>query len=162
MKPCPNCESVEPFLKVERSTMFGNWVYCIKCNTGGPSVATQEQAIEAWDALPRRAELPAFHGSTYTIDDIDYQVAFTYNGPITFCSITWNEKRRLQCVYGVSYCNPKDVYDQDIGKRVSIKNACGLDSGSWSSPNSRKLYSAWRKEQREKIQSITPERKVEL
>jgi hypothetical protein len=149
MKPCPNCGSDN---LQTNNTYF--WVACRKCQLIGPTGMDTEDSERKWDALPRRAEAPTFRGSTYTVDDVDYHVAFTYNGPITFCSICWHTKKGMaQGTYGAACCNPKDTYDKTIGERIAMKGACGLKEGTFAWFVNRKLYSAWRKEQREKIQA---------
>jgi hypothetical protein len=157
MKNCPSCKSTEVYVNHSKNFKTGEpesyRVYCPKCWLSGPQtdgelyLHDEETAIGRWDAMPRRDDPPAFHGSVYTIGERTYRVDFHHNGPITLCAITWvGKKGRMGGIQGASFCNPKDTFDPNVGERLAMKRACGIDQGYYCIPHGD-LYAAWRKDQ---------------
>lgn len=68
MKACPNCETNENV--VYRSIGGVTSVRCETCGLRGPMFESDEEAIRAWNALPRREDAQAEHARAERLADI--------------------------------------------------------------------------------------------
>jgi hypothetical protein len=116
---------------------------CFDCGMSGPNKQTSEDAVSAWDALPRRDEVAPFTSSVCFLDETEYHVMIVHDGPTTLCAISWRYKGRRYGFQGMSVCNPGDTYDQAIGDKLAIKRACGVEGRCLY--DLRAVYNAWRK-----------------
>jgi hypothetical protein len=56
IKNCPNCKCNDCAV-MTANALSRTWVYCPKCNMSGP-LALHDEAIAAWNNLPRRNDAP--------------------------------------------------------------------------------------------------------
>jgi hypothetical protein len=57
IKNCPNCKCNDCAV-MTANALSRTWVYCPKCSMSGP-LALHDEAIAAWNNLPRRNDAPA-------------------------------------------------------------------------------------------------------
>lgn len=167
MKSCPNCGFEKPHPNDHR--LLGHWIGCPGCTITGPQKKTAAEAEAAWDAMPRRADLPAAPLSL-EIEEIVFNISFAVNGPITFCHIVHKDAviNKVPFTYsiGSASCNPKDAFDFATGEKLAMRDACNnLDTWFFVSGQDlhhrrlvgKKLYSAYRKHLRKTSQVETEE-----
>lgn len=147
MKPCPNCKSeAKENPPSVYDGMSGKWVYCHNCQMTGPLAKTAAEAIAAWDALPRKLYYvePVNSLITLSVGETEYTIAFVHIKATTICNITWmNKQGRLRGVGGASYCNPKDTFSAEIGEKVAMRKACGIEE-PWGIIGLSELYHEYR------------------
>jgi hypothetical protein len=143
LRPCPNCNSPITGVKCESEPYAMKYVTCADCFMEGPHRTSATLAIEAWDKLPRRLDVPETCALTMNVGGIEYAVVWIHNGPMTFATITWFEKGKRWGVAGHSVCSPKDEYDQATGDKIAMRRACGIGN-DWCRHDLRAVYQAYR------------------
>ena len=148
MKECPNCGSHSPVIVNADQRLLMKWVACEICYMEGPHYPSSAPAVEDWDALPRRLDVPKTADLALSVDGTDYAITWTHNGALTTCTITWTERGRHKGVFGHGMCHPKDVFSQAAGDKVAIRRACGIDK-DWCKHDLGAVYRAYRLRLRE-------------
>lgn len=142
MKICPSCKGSD--LKVSHAAQ-----YYVVCNNGscliGPSAITEKAAVEAWDALPREPQPVDDAVLCFEVDGVMYQVKFHNHGPVTFCTIVYEDKGRTFVRGGSTICAPKDPYNRAAGEKIAMRRACQVGKDCYIRFDAgEKLYSLYR------------------
>ena len=147
MKECPNCGSHIVVIVNEDQRLLMKWVACEICHMEGPHYPSSAPAVEDWDALPRRLDVPKNSDLALLVEGIDYGISWTHIGAATLCAVTWEDKGKRYGTAGFAKCHPKDAYSQAVGDKVAIRNACGV--GEWRVYDLGAVYRAYRLRLRE-------------
>ncbi len=93
MKPCPNCNchAISVYMIDGGLSQAG---HCLSCEMRGPKALTKEEAIAAWDALPRAVVCPECHGLPITECDVR-QVPMMFIGGEKVCARCRGKKQVL-------------------------------------------------------------------
>lgn len=142
IKTCPACGT--PSVPVHISDVKW-WVRCLSdsCHATGPIRRIESEAVSAWNAMPRRDDVPApvaapveaDYVNQVEVDGVVYSIEFARSWDVTTCAVAYGGTGTLDSAYR----NPNEDENQDIGRRYALKYA------SMRTPAGRKLYDAWRK-----------------
>lgn len=164
LKPCPNpnCKhDTKPRLIEGLNPDDLRWVYCPVCFVHGPTTSNADDAANAWNALPRTKDVVIT--LALVIDGTEYLINWQHIRQYTVCRIFYEPKgvRKIpgyNGLEGLAVCNPKDEWNAETGKRISLHRACGLDGDPrWRGANLRPLYDAYRKMMHEQTKEQTNE-----
>ena len=110
--PCPYCGNKEPELEILPTTDCRQRIMCRECITIGPLIigedfeAVRIQAIEAWNALPRRLrwtkERPTEEGVYWYRDE--------FLTPFTLTRVFRDREKKMK-VYGVRIIGTLNLYE---------------------------------------------------
>jgi hypothetical protein len=84
---------------------------------------------------------------TFPVGNETFRAVFIFDGEMTYASVCWQEPHQIMVQAGASMCHPKDTYDQAIGMKVAMRQACiGMKPASpYFGLHARFLYGAFRK-----------------
>lgn len=88
LKPCPACGSDDVTVVCDSGSTFA--VLCVSCVMRGPRYEDPQDAVEAWNALPRKLrfsrEKPSKDGKWYWYRDTEGEpaIGFLRDGCLTF------------------------------------------------------------------------------
>lgn len=88
--------------------------------------------------------------AVFNVDGKEYTVIFSFVGDYTAAHILWHEGGKTAGLAGHAKRNPKDTYDANIGMRVAMRTACGIDN-VWGRkmPNLFRAFRVWQRDNRQ-------------